>query len=96
MANSATVIILVAGSASFGAKWYQTKQVDWKVPVATLFLAAGFDVLAKYDSKAATMLALIVLLGALTTTYNGKSAIDIVGGLAPGKAKKTPKTGARK
>lgn len=95
MANTATIIILTAGTATFVTDWYQTKRVEWKVPVATLLLAAGFDAIAKFDSKGATMLSFIVLIGALSTPYNGKTALDLIAGLAPGK-KKPAKTGARK
>lgn len=73
---AATVMIITAGTVTFTNEWYQTKNLDWKVPIVTLFLAAAFDGLSKLDSKAATGLAAIAMIGAFTTKYNGKSAID--------------------
>jgi uncharacterized membrane protein YfcA len=77
----ATTLIITAGTVTFTNEWYQTKNLDWKVPVVTLFLAAAFDGLAKVNDKAATGIAFIALIGAFTTKFNGKSAIDTLGGL---------------
>lgn len=76
MANTATVIVLTAGTITFVNEWYQTKEVNWRVPVATVLLGAIFDGLARIDSKAATGLSVMVLLGALLTRFNGKSVVD--------------------
>jgi hypothetical protein len=86
----ATTLILTAGTVTFVNEWYQTKNLDWKVPVVTLFLAAAFDGLARVNDKAATGIAAIAMIGAFTTKYNGRSAIDTLGGLVsqpPTKAK---------
>jgi uncharacterized membrane protein YfcA len=76
-----TVLIITAGTVTFTNEWYQTKNLDWKIPVVTLFLAAAFDGLDKISPGAATGLAFIALVGAFTTKYNGKSAIDQIGQL---------------
>jgi hypothetical protein len=78
MAETSAVIVLVAGGITFTDKWYWSKAIDWKIPVATLLAAAGIDALAKLDNKAATILSLLVLLGAVTTKFNGHSAVDTV------------------
>ncbi len=88
MANTATVIILTAGTATFANEWYQTNQVNWRVPVATVLVAAAFDVFARVDSKAATIASVIVLIGALTATLNGNSILDEIAGVAGVKPKK--------
>lgn len=75
---AATVITLVAGGITFVNQWYQTRNLDWKVPVATVILAGGIDVLSNLDSKAATILSLLILMGAATTQFNGHSALDTV------------------
>lgn len=75
---TATNIILIAGTATFATEWYNTKKVNFKVPVATLLAAAVFDGLSKLDSKAAIGLSVMVLLGALTTKWGGKSAVETV------------------
>lgn len=87
MAASATGIILVAGTITFANEWYQTQQINWRVPVATLIAAAVFDGLAQLDSKAALGLSVIVLIGAFTTRFNGKSVADTVSQTV---ARKTP------
>jgi len=78
MANTATVIVLTAGTMTFANEWYQTKTVNWKVPVATILAAAIFDGLAQLDSKAATLLSVMVLIGAATAKFGGKSVADTV------------------
>jgi len=92
MANTATAIILTAGTLTFANEWYQTKKVDWKVPVATLIMAAAFDGLAHLDSGAATMVSIMVLIGAATTKFDGKSIVDTVSeNLGSGTTKKAAK-----
>lgn len=83
MPNLATGIILVAGTITFGNEWYQTKKVNWRVPVATLLIGAVFDGLAHIDANAATGLATMALLAALVTEFNGKSAADTIASLFP-------------
>ena len=83
MANTATGIILVAGGITFANEWYQTHQVNWRVPVATLLIGAVFDGLAHIDPKIATWTAVMVLIGASVTEFNGKSAASTVAELFP-------------
>jgi len=72
----ATNIILIAGSMTFVNEWYQTKEINWRVPIATVLAAAIFDGIAHLNDKAATGLSIIVLIGAFTTHFNGKSVAD--------------------
>jgi hypothetical protein len=78
MANLATGIILTAGTITFANEWYQTGKVNWRVPVATVLAAAVFDGLAHIDDKAAVGLSIIVLFGAMTTKFGGKSAAETI------------------
>jgi hypothetical protein len=91
----ATGLILIAGTATFATEWYNTKKVNFKVPVATLLAAAVFDGFAKLDDKAAIGIAVMVLLGALTTKWGGKSAVETVAS-AMTNVEKKPKTTVRK
>lgn len=91
MAKAAVAITLVAGGITFVNQWYQTHNADWKVPVATLILAAGVGGLSNLDSKAATILSLLILLGAATTKYNGHTAIDTITGLVHSRGTAPPK-----
>lgn len=76
MANTATVIIIAAGTITFANDWYQTKQINWKIPTATIIAALLFDGLAHLSDRGATGLAVIVMLGALTAKFGGKSVAD--------------------
>lgn len=81
----------MAGGITFTNQWYQTRNIDWKVPVATLILAAGIDVLANIDKTGANILSVMVLLGAATTKYNNHSAVDTVTALVQSKQTAPPK-----
>jgi hypothetical protein len=89
VASTATGIILIAGTITFANEWYQTHTVNWRVPIATLLAAAVFDGLATIDSKAAVGLSIIVLIGAFTAKFGGKSASATLAELF---AKSSPQT----
>jgi hypothetical protein len=76
--NVATGIVIVAGTVTFGNEWYQTKEVNWKIPLATILIALGIDGLSHLDSNAATGLAILVLIGAVTTKFNGQSVANVI------------------
>ena len=76
MAETATGIILIAGTITFSNEWYQTGKVNFKVAVATLIGAAIFDGLSHINDKAAIGLSVMVLLGAFTTKFGGKSVAE--------------------
>jgi hypothetical protein len=89
MANTSTVIIITAGSITFGTEWYVTKNLDWKVPIATVLIAGAFEALSSLDQKSATLLSIMVLLGAATTEFDGKSFVNILTALGPSSSKTT-------
>lgn len=90
--STATVIILTAGTITFANDWYQTKQVNWKIPLATILAGVVFDGLAHVNDHAASGLAVIVMIGALTTKFGGKSVADTVAETFSNKpAGRTPK-----
>jgi hypothetical protein len=86
----ATGIVVTAGTMTFANEWWQTRQANWRIPVATLFLGTAFDFFSKLDSKIANMLAVIVFIGAGTATFNGRSAFDMLASIypAPGQQQK--------
>jgi putative effector of murein hydrolase len=92
MANTAASIILIAGGITFTNEWYQTKQINWKVPIATVLAAAIFDGLAKLDDKAAIGVSVIVLIGAFVNKVDGKSIADLLVESFGGKNSSPPKT----
>jgi hypothetical protein len=89
--TASVTITLFAGGVTFVNQWYQTRNIDWKVPVATVILAAGMEAFSKLDNGAATALSVMVLIGASTTQFNGKSALDTVTNLTKNKATSPPK-----
>jgi hypothetical protein len=89
----ATGMTLTAGTMTFANEWYQTKQVNWRVPVATLLLAAGIDFLDRIDNKIANALAVMIFIGAGTTTFAGRSAFDTLSDLFGGANTPKPKKG---
>lgn len=93
MTAPATVIILVAGGSTFTAQWALAHKLDWKVPLATVLLAAGAEGFSAIDKNGATILSLMVLLGALTTKFDGHSVIDLVSSAATGTGKLAGSTG---
>jgi|HubBroStandDraft_5_1064220.scaffolds.fasta_scaffold31006_6 hypothetical protein len=90
MAAPATDIVLAAGAVTFTGEWYWNKQLDWKVPLATVILAAAFEGLSNVDRHGATLLSIMVLAGAMSTKFNGHSAFEMVTTLVSG-GKSNPK-----
>lgn len=76
MANTGTSIVLLAGTMTFGNEWYQTKKVNFRVPIATLLAAAAIDGLSHIDDRAGVGLSIMVLIGAVTVRFGGKSVVD--------------------
>jgi hypothetical protein len=96
MANTGTVITLCAGGFTFMNEWLQTKEVNWRIPVATVILAALVDGIAHLDTKIATTFSVIILIGAVTVPINGKSPIEEIGDVLNTKATTTTTTAKKK
>lgn len=60
---------------TIGNEFLQKGSISWRVPIATLLLAAGAQALASWSPSAANGLATMVLIGAAITPYNGKTPI---------------------
>lgn len=76
MASNPATIVLVAGSLTFFNEWWQAREIEWRIPVATVIGAAIIEGLATVNSRAASGLAIIILLGAVTSEVKGKSVAD--------------------
>lgn len=94
MASGAATTVVVAGTATLANSWLQSKTINWKIPVATLLLAAGTEALAHWSPPVAAGMAALILLGALTATVGGKSIIDEIGSNFSGTSTST--TGGKK
>lgn len=94
MAGTATGIILVAGTLTWGNEWLQTNKVSWRVPVATLLAAGIIDMVSKIDDRAGIGVALMVFIGAVTAPFGGKSVIQEFNSVVlKGNDKSQPKKG---
>lgn len=63
----------MAGTISFGNEWIQTSKPNFRIPVATLVSALFLDGVERLYPKAATGLAVIVMITVLLTPFQGKS-----------------------
>lgn len=71
-------LVLTAGTVTFANEWYQTGQFNWRVPIATLLGAALVGGFSAFSPKASAGLGGIILVGALTAKFNGKSAVTVL------------------
>ena len=69
-------LVIAAGVMTFGNEWYQTGKLNWRVPIATLLGAALIGGFSALDSQAASALGGIILIGAATAKFNGKSVVQ--------------------
>jgi hypothetical protein len=69
-------LVILAGVMTFANEWYQTGKGNWRVPVATLLAAALVGGLASFAPGASKALGGIVLIGAVTAKFGGKSVIE--------------------
>jgi hypothetical protein len=74
--SSAPGIVFLAGSLTFANEWYQTDQVNWKVPIATFGAAWLMAGIAEISDKTATGLAIMALIVACSTPFGGKSVLQ--------------------
>jgi hypothetical protein len=88
--SAAPGIILIAGTLTFGNEWYQTNDINWRVPIATFGAAWLISGVAEVSDKTAVSLAVMALIVACTTPFNGKSVVqEIASTVGPGSGGKT-------
>jgi hypothetical protein len=66
-------IVLAAGTISGGNEWWQTKQVPWRIGIATLAAALLMDGLEKLNEPLAVGTSVAILVTALFTPFKGTS-----------------------
>jgi hypothetical protein len=81
-------LVLLAGGLTFANETIQTKfdikQVNWRVPVATLLAAAATAGIGRVSPGGAAALGLMALIVAAATPLDGKSPIQQIGALVNG------------
>lgn len=75
-ADTGMKLVLLAGSLTFANDWVQTREINWRVPVATVLAAAAVAGIGKVSSGGATSLGVMAVIVAAATPLNGKSPIQ--------------------
>lgn len=81
--SAAPGIILAAGSLTLANEWYQTKAVNWRIPIATFGAAWMMAGIGDIAPKAANSLAVMALIVACTTEFGGKSVVQEIASVVP-------------
>lgn len=69
-------LVLLAGTLTFSNEWLQTRQLNWRVPVATVLAAAATSGFGHVSPNGAASLGVMALIAAAATPLNGKSPIQ--------------------
>lgn len=81
--NYGPALVLTAGSLTFANEWLQTGKLNWRVPVATLLGAGIMGAIGALSTGTANGLAVMVLIAAANTEFNGKSAVQEIASSLP-------------
>lgn len=84
MAKS-TGIVLGAGAISFTNDWYQSKQPNFRIPIATFAVALIFAGIEKVNETAGVGLATIMFVTVLFTPMHGEAPLQTLGQIGKGK-----------
>jgi hypothetical protein len=96
-ADTGMKLVLLAGTLTFTNEWLQTREINWRVPVAAALAAVGVSAFSHVSPGGATALGVMALIVAAATPLNGKSPIQEFGAFInpPGVGKtKTTRTKA--
>lgn len=85
-------LVLLAGTLTLANEWLQTKDINWRVPVATVLAAAAVAAIGKVSPNGGTGLGVMALIVAAATPLNGKSPIQQIGTTVNGPARPHKKT----
>jgi hypothetical protein len=85
-------LVLLAGSLTFSNEWLQTRELNWRVPVATVLAAAATAGLGRVSPGGATGLGVMALIVAAATPLNGKSPIQEIGSVVNSRSSVKTKT----
>lgn len=77
-------LVLLAGTLTFSNDWLQTREINWRVPVATVLAAAAVAGVGRVSPGGATSLGVMALIVAAATPLNGKSPIQQINSVVNG------------
>lgn len=81
-------LVLLAGTLTFTNDWLQTREINWRVPVATVLAAAATAGVGRVSPGGATSLGVMALIVAAATPLNGKSPIQQINSVVNGSPSK--------
>jgi hypothetical protein len=77
-------IVLLAGTLTFSNEWLQTREINWRIPVATVLAAAATAGVGRVSPNGAATLGVMALIVAAATPLNGKSPIQQISSVVNG------------
>lgn len=83
-ADTGMKLVLVAGTLTFSNEWLQTRQINWRIPVATVLAAAAIAGVGKVAPGAGTGLGVMALIVTAVTPINGKSPVQEINAIVNG------------
>jgi hypothetical protein len=86
-ADTGMKLVLLAGTLTLGNEWLQTRELNWRIPVATVLAAAATAGVGKISPGGGTSLGVMALIVAAATPLNGKSPIQEIGTVVNGSRK---------
>lgn len=86
-------LVLGAGTLTFGNDWWQTKSINWRVPVATVLAAAAVAGIGHLSPEGGAALGVMALLAAAVTPLQGKSPIQTLNGIINGSSASSTSSG---
>lgn len=86
-------VVLLAATLTFGNEWYQTHEINWRIPVAGALAAVAVAGIGRVSPTAGISVGLMALIVAATTPLNGKSPVQELALIVDGsRTKKTKAT----
>jgi hypothetical protein len=69
-------LVILAGTLTFGNEWLQTREVNWRIPVATVLAGAAAAAVGQVSPSGAASLGVMALIVAAVTPLNGRSPVQ--------------------
>jgi hypothetical protein len=69
-------LVLLAGTLTFANEWLQTREVNWRIPVATVLAGAATAGIGQVSPGGAVSLGVMALIVAAVTPLNGRSPVQ--------------------
>jgi hypothetical protein len=81
--DAGPALVITAGAITFTNEWLQTNKPSFRPLVAGLVGSVAIAGVSKLSPKSGTALGVMVLIVAVTTKFNGKSAVSEFASVLP-------------